>query len=99
MAGSIQSAPGGPSNRASHLTLESGIAPGIRKVAEGVVIGASGAVRLGPRQRVVPCRADRRRIESKQNLHARPRVLAERIELLGQRKPIAQADRRGVRLI
>src|SRR5438876_8830531 len=88
-----------PPNRAGQLPLEPRVGPRAREMAERVVVRAAAAERLRPGQWIVAGRSDGRRIEAQQHVHARPRVLAERVELLQDREPIAEAARRRMSLI
>src|SRR5205814_6286983 len=95
----VQSSVRRPPNRAEKLALKSRVAPGLRKVPERIVVGAARAVRLRPCERIVARRADGFRVQPQQHMHARPWIVAERVELLHHREAAAETRGRRMRLI
>src|SRR5262245_8339739 len=83
-----------PTNRAEQMRLESRVCPRALKVPERGVERAALPERLRPGERIIAGCTNRRRIEREQDLHAAPRVVAERVELVHETKRGAQIARR-----
>jgi len=88
-----------PADGPGELLLEPHVAPRLGEMAERVVVDATLAVGLRPGQREIAGASDRSRIEPEQDMHARARIVAKRVELFQKRKSIAKTRRRRMGLV